>query len=79
MSQHKGLNKEEELCRDKRQLVATDNEKNMTNQLRHREFMLRQDFQQVVNIRQDLCRDIDYFNMKKLLGQKKSFKERIFS
>ena len=42
MSQHKGHNIEEELCRDKRQRVTTDHGKNLTSQLRQREIMLRQ-------------------------------------
>ena len=40
--QHKGLSIEEELCRDKRQYVTTEHEKNVTNQLRQRKIMLRQ-------------------------------------
>ena len=40
LSQHKGLNIEEELCRDKRQRVATEHGKNVTSQLRQREIML---------------------------------------
>ena len=43
MSQHKGLNIEEELCRDKRKRVATEHGKNVTSQLRQRKIMLRQD------------------------------------
>ena len=42
LSQHKGLNIEEELCRDKRQRVATEHGKNVTSQLRQRKIMLRQ-------------------------------------
>ena len=50
LSQHKGLNLEEELCREKRQLVMTEHEKKVTSQLRQREIMLRQGF---------FCSDID--------------------
>ena len=42
LSQHKGLNIEEELCRDKRQHVATEHGKSVTSQLRQREIMLQQ-------------------------------------
>ena len=42
LSQQKGLSIEEELCRDKRQRVAIEHEKNVTSQLRQREIMLRQ-------------------------------------
>ena len=42
MSQHKGLNIEEELCGDKRQRVATKHGKNVTSQLRQRKIILRQ-------------------------------------
>ena len=41
LSQHKGLNIEDELCRDKRQCVATEHGKNVKRQLRQ---MLRQGF-----------------------------------
>ena len=44
LSQHKGLNIEDEVCRDKRQRVATEHEKKVTSQLRQREIMLRQGF-----------------------------------
>ena len=44
MSQHKGMNIGEELCRDKRQRVATKHGKNVTSQLRQRKIMLRQGF-----------------------------------
>ena len=42
LSQQKGLSIEEELCRDKRQRVTIEHEKNVTSQLRQREIMLRQ-------------------------------------
>ena len=42
LSQHKGLNIEEELCHDKRQRVATEYGNNETSQLRQRKIMLRQ-------------------------------------
>ena len=42
LSQPKGQNIEEELCRDKRQRVAIEHEKNVTSQLRQRAIMLRQ-------------------------------------
>ena len=42
LSQHKGLNIEDELCCNKRQRVATEHGKNVTNQLRQKEIMLRQ-------------------------------------
>ena len=42
MSQHKRLNIEEELYRDKRQRIATEHGKNVTSQLRQRKIMLRQ-------------------------------------
>ena len=42
LSQHKGLNREEKLCRDKRQHVVTEHGKNVTSQLRQRKLMLRQ-------------------------------------
>ena len=42
LSQHKGLNIEDELCRDTRQRVATEHENNVTSQLRQRKIMLRQ-------------------------------------
>ena len=41
LSQHKGLNIEDELCRDKRQRVATEHGKNVTSQLRQRDIMLQ--------------------------------------
>ena len=37
MSQHKGLSLEEALCRNKRQCVTTEHEKNVTSQQRQRE------------------------------------------
>ena len=44
LSQHKGLNIEDELCRDKRQRVVIEHGKNVTSQLRQRKIMLRQGF-----------------------------------
>ena len=42
--QHKGLNIEEELRRDKRQRVVIEHRKKVTSQLRQRKIMLRHDF-----------------------------------
>ena len=42
LSQHNGLNIEEDLCCDKRQCGATEHGKNVTSQLRQRKIMLRQ-------------------------------------
>ena len=57
LSQHKGLNIEE-LCRDKRQCVTTELEKNVTSQLRKREIMLRQGFSCWMSKPGGTCRDI---------------------
>ena len=58
MSQHKGLNLEEELCRDKIQRVTTEHEKNVTSQLRQREIILRQGFFCWMSKLEGTCRDI---------------------
>ena len=42
LSQHKGLNIENELRHDKRQHVVTEHGKNVTSQLRQRKIMLQQ-------------------------------------
>ena len=42
LSQHKRLNIEEKLCREKRQRVAIEHGKNVTSQLRQRKIMLQQ-------------------------------------
>ena len=58
LSQHKGLSIEEELCRDKRQRVATEHEKNETSQQRQREMMLRQGFLWWMSKPRGTCHDI---------------------
>ena len=57
LSQHKELSIKEELCRDKRQRVMTEHEKNVTNQLRQRKIMLRQGFLCWMSKPGGTCRD----------------------
>ena len=75
----------DELCRDKRQRVATENGKNLTSQLRQRKFILQQSsFQQDVNTRKNLSRerscrhDTDFFNMETLVETKKELRRKTF-
>ena len=56
LSQHKGLNIEK-LCRDKRQHVTTEHEKNVTSQMRQREIMLQQGFLCWMSKPGGTCRD----------------------
>ena len=60
LSQHKGLDIEEKLCRNKRQRVATEHEKKVTSQLRQREIMLQQGFLCWMSKPEGTCRDTDY-------------------
>ena len=67
LSQHKGLNIEEELCHNKRQLVTTEQENKVTSQLRQREIMLRQGFLCWMSKAEGTCHDTDYCNLKNLV------------